>query len=377
MSHLLVLSPALAPTPANFMAHLRINGWRSGETGEAWAVFDKQIEGNEVAIEVPLLGEAPDYRRLAEELLRDLGKVERRAEGTIAHDVQASGNDLVRLGLRGLAFGDGRLPAESAGRVYERARDLLLAAACAALEPRAVYAKRKPEAAMDYLRVAMFAPAEVGSCVLSIEAAVPPKLQESLNLGDDPEPPFVRKVHVTLARALEATRIAASQTAASGKLEPFLEQTRHGVSANLCDALAGILDESRAESIAASIHFAPVRPVPADVPRRIDFGRDAAVILKEVATSLRERSPMPDTELVGIVRKLDSANPSQGGLATIAVELEGRLRLVHVNLTAEDYQTAVSAHAERRLARVVGELLRVSRDWKLQNPRGFVVVAEE
>ena len=55
----------------------------------------------------------------------------------------------------------------------------MLAAACAAIEPRAVYAARKPERAMAYLRQIRLGPTEAGSFVVTVESPVAPRLLQA------------------------------------------------------------------------------------------------------------------------------------------------------------------------------------------------------
>ncbi len=363
------------PLPAELIAYLRASGWTGAGTTDRWALFSLELDGEPVRLEVPLLGGAADYDRRVAELLSNLEIVEHRPVEAIAKDIRASLRDVVRLSLQGPALPDPRLPVEVTGAVYARARDLLLAAACAAVAPRPVYATRKPEAAMEYIRRARFGMPEQGSCVLTVEVDVPPSLQLPLDAEDDPDPPFGRRVHVTLAGALQAAHQAATQAQAASTLAPFLERTDQGVSANLCESIAGLLGASGAERLGVSLHFASARPVSRSVPRNVEFGAGMEALLREVGSAWRRKAAIPDAEVVGFVHKLESSDPSAQGQVWIAAEVEGQVRMVVVVLEGDDYQRAVSAHAQQLPVRLVGELRREGRTLKLTNPREFAALA--
>jgi hypothetical protein len=285
--------------------------------------------------------------------------------------------DIVRLAIEGSSTRDGRIPVEAGRRVYEAARDLLLAAACSVIDPRPVFAKRKPEEAMSLLGRARFGQTEVGSFVLTMECSFAPRLQQTLVADDgDPDAPFERKTYVRLARALHAALDASRESVASGKIEPFRARTNDGVSANVCDAIAEVLEATSAEVLRASFSFAPRRPLASAIPRAIAFSADTSAILREAAARLRDEASYPATDIVGTVVKLDSQDPASGGDAVLRADVDGRMRHIRVSLDPEPYQIAIRAYSDRSLVRCTGDLAREGRSWVLRNPRDFRAAAE-
>src|SRR5205807_2402444 len=124
--------------------------------------------------------------------------------------------------------------------MVQGARELALAAACAAVRPRALYTSRKPQEAVNYVAGLRMGQTEEGSFVLTIQSPVPPRSQSKL-FEDLPEPfgeePFERRAVLTLATALSTVRRAVMTAAVSGDFQPFQDAIPAGVSANLCDAL--------------------------------------------------------------------------------------------------------------------------------------------
>jgi hypothetical protein len=159
-------------------AYLRSTGWELLESKRSWARFRIVLDGQEIVLEVSSNGQAADYARRFHELVQDLQLIEHRSAEALVRDIRASASDVIRLRLTG-NLASGRIPVELGARAFQCTRDLLLAAACATLDKRPVYSRKKPAAAMDYLRRVSFGPTEGGSFVLTVESSVPPRLEGS------------------------------------------------------------------------------------------------------------------------------------------------------------------------------------------------------
>lgn len=377
MSGLLwLLQQASVPAPSEVAAYLLQQGWLLQDSNAQWAVFQKTLGETTFTLEVPQQAAAIDYPRAVGILLDDLARVESRPPAVVLRDLKSSSVDSIRLAIDSAVTRDGRIPVEAGRRVYEACRDLLLAAACSVLGPRAVFSKRKPDEAMKLLDRARFGQTEVGSFVLTMECSIVPRLQPFLPEEGDPDAPLERKTSIRLAHALREVEAAARESAASGKLDPFADRTGVGVSANLCEAVAAIFDATSADTLGASFSFASRRPLPSEVPRQVRFSGDTAPILREAAARLREKATYPDTEVVGPVVKLNSIDPAQGGDAVLQTEIDGRLRSVKIVLDPATYTQAIEAHQKRQWIRCTGELVREGSSMALRNARDVAVLAD-
>ncbi len=369
----------LAVTPAEAAGYLRSAGWSLARTEPGrFAVYQRPAEepdSEPFEVEIPLAVELRDYALRIADLLHNLEIVERRSQLDLLRDLQRATVDTIRIAVdAATTSADGRIGLDAGARIFAETRDLMLAAACAAIEPRAVYAARKPERAMAYLRQIRLGPTEAGSFVVTVESPVAPRLLAA-GVSDDALP-FERLVTATLATAVEETRCAAADAAASGSMDPFLSRISKGVNANLCEAIAGLITGSEARRLALQFQWSPARPAPADATRSVQFGADVVPVLREVSRVLRERAPQTGFELVGPVRRLESADPSAGGAVTIVGLVDGAMRPVRVELSAEDYRVGALAHTDRALVRCEGELVRDGRSWTLRTPR-FLALVEE
>jgi hypothetical protein len=365
---------SVVPSPADFAAYLRSRQWQFGGIQANWALYT--LDPENTAVEVPQLSQSRDYSRVAAALLEELSRIEHRAAAQILREVLASTTDVVRLSLRGSTMNDGRIPVEAGLAAYDGARNLLLAAACSALDRRSAHARRKPDAAMKLLQRVRFGQTEVGSFVLTMESSVPPLLQGRLIELPDEETPLERKTSLLLATALRETQVALQEAAATGSIEPFRSRTPAGLSANLCDALVELIRDTQADQLSVSVSYAHHRPVP-PIPAAITFGRDAVPFLSEAATGLRGEASYPAYLLAGVIVSLTSDNPAVGGTVTIRGDVEGSLRQVRVALDAASYSSAIQAHEDRALVTVGGELTPEGKSLRLLNGRDFARVGDE
>ena len=360
------------PPPSSVSGYLRTMGWTPIDAGDAWARWKLIMDGNELILTVPLRGHAPDYRRRFFELVEDLRGLEQRASEQIMRDIRSSGSDVIRIRLRG-ASDSGRISVEHGARAFWRTRDLLLAAACAAVDKRPIYSRRKPSQAMDYLNRTKFGPTEAGSFVLTIESSVPPQLESPLLLPEIEPEPFDRSVCLALANATTSARRIVDQISVTSSTATVVDGVQHGVSSNLCDALAGLIDDAgMSQSMELSFRWASSRPA-GDAPRFVAFESDAAPFLWEMGKTLREQSTIADFELVGPVHKLTSPAPGQGGEILVAMTEPWPGRKVRVALTGPEYQQAARAHAGGLWISCEGELNRQGGTIALLNPRNLKV----
>lgn len=374
MSSLQIEQAVDAPSPDAFGAYLRSRGWEFVALQGNWIVY--RLGTSEV--QVPRLTGARDYGLAVSLLLQNLERVEGRSQAALVRDVRAAGNDIVRLHLEGSALRDGRVSVAGGARLYQAARDLMAAAASSVLKPRAVHPRARPADATRLLDSARFGMPEFGSFVLTIEAAVPPLLQGSLLDEHDTNVPLERKTSLLLAEAMQETQVALSEAGATNSAEPFKERASRGVSANLCDALAELLSAVDAEKLTTSVSFATQRPVRRTFSA-ITFTAEQAPYLKSASTALRSVTGEPEMVLIGTVTKCASEDPSRGGTVTIQTWMVDATtpRAVRLELEADDYQRALTAHGTSKLISVEGDLAMASGRWTLHRVRSFEVLPSE
>jgi hypothetical protein len=153
---------------------------------------------------------------------------------------------------------------------------VLLAAASTALAPRAVLSAVTLDQAREFARRVRLGQTERSSSVLTVQSPVRPQLDYRPGVpaeADVAAVPYERRVMRTLARSLDAVRRSAVDATASGSAQSFVEAVELGVSANLCEAVAGMLDAPETQALSVRFTWSPVRPEQTDVPALVSFTR--------------------------------------------------------------------------------------------------------
>jgi hypothetical protein len=366
--------------PLDVSAYLKASGWRQHEQYDRDASLWLRSQPPEAELLLPLRQELADFPLRMSEVLRILAEVENRSELDVIRDLATATSDLIRVRSLGPLTDNGTLPLEQAVSLVEHSRNLVLAAACAAIEKRTYYAKRKPDQAMEYLGRVRMGQTEQGSYVLTILSPVPPELkteQTAFPFAVQDLEPFERQVTRTMFEALRSMSLAAAEAATTGNMEPSRTSVSSGVSAILCEAVVGAAQISSGVDVAVT--WARSRPILWRLGKKlipegqehITIGGDYAEVIAEAARIFRASTPVEDFELDGFVVRLHRGPRAKTGDVTIVCAVEGHLRNVTVELGGQAYSDAVRAHDRRIVVTCIGDLSQEGRSFRLRNPRHF------
>lgn len=358
--------------PLEVTAYLRSKGWIQQAPSNKASVW---IKDNEFEAVVPLDQAMRDYALRMGDILHTLAAVENRSQTEIYADLLTTFADVVRIRIDDPEQLDGTLPIEAHAQIAQKTRDLLLAAACSATEHRPVWHTKKPTQAVEQVRKIRIGQSERGSYIVTVISRVSPALQ-SPNNGQlfETEPPFERRVIQTLASSLDALNNAAATAAMSGEFASFEESVAQGVSANLCDAVAGIWgDDNGQRNLEFTFSWSPARAVDPHIPSKVKFAADRIPFIREASRVMKDRTPVGDFELEGAVVRLDRPEGQPAGKVTIMGQVDGKPKRVTLELEDAHYQVAIAAHAQERALRCIGSLVREGRGHVLLGPRDIAI----
>jgi hypothetical protein len=363
-----------AISPAALAAFARGEGWRKLEPYGAHADVYVGVDRPEIVL--PRTDRLADYASTVSRLIEAFSSAAERDELATYRDLVGADRDVVRVRSFG-ADDDGSVSLDAGVKIVAQAREMLLAAACAVHSPQPLYRAGANKEAAEYMRRVRLGQTEHGSFVVTLLAPVPPQLQPQLSLDDNwiafEDEPMERMVTRRLIEALEASRSAA-EMALSGEVSAFDKVISSGVSANLCEAVAGLIDQSAGLDI--SVTWARTRPAP-ETFRRISFSQNDAEILKEVARIFRLKQPKPDVTLYGTVHKLKRDQDEFDGVVTLKAIIEDKLQSVQAVLDQANYRAAIKAHDEQKSIIITGDLERVGQRWQLTNGNIRELLAED
>lgn len=358
--------------PLNVIAYLKAHGWeRYSDTPGAYSVWTTR---NGAELVVPYRRDAPDFATVLGQALRELEKVEDRSQLDLLRDLLNSGFDVVRLSAKSTETADGSIGLPEGAQLVAHAKDMMLASACATIQPRAVYHSRKPQQATDYLSSARLGQTEHGSFVLTILSPVAPQLSAASDTSLFPEEPFERQVVLKLTSSVKRAIEAATEAAATGSFDPLRNAVGAGVSANLCEAISGLVEMGDANEVDLSVAWSQNRPFPQSAVSRVSIARDVIPAIAEAARLFRSQDTLERYTIEGPVIKLERADEAADGKATVLASVEGTARRVVLTLAADDYGKATQAHKDFRPVRVTGDIKREGRTLMMLSPMSLQAI---
>lgn len=349
--------------------YLRGRGWVPVPDPREHVVVYTHASAGEV--DVPLDSTLADYARRMGELVEHIAAVEQRSVLEVHSDLSMPPGDLLGFRVRSELVGSGTIPLVDGLRLREAQRNLILAAAHAAIQPQRYYpqlSRREPTALLAQCREAQTAR---GSYVMNLLVPVEPAIGK-LPFTDPPGRRVTRLLMQTLNEIRHQLR--------SMDGEALLRMESRGMSANLLAALGEMYPPGEGSSLEISVRWARNRPPP-EVPERLSFTEGVFPLLRAVADAMREQHPSP-CELSGYVTRLERPGEGAEGPGTIVLvaqvgEPPAEVR-VHVALPAPVYnEMAIPAHREGRRLHMTGTLRREGRKWILNDPARIDWVTEE
>ena len=362
----------LAVSPLALSAYARVAGW---SRSESFGDYSDVYAGSGLPeIIIPRTQRLGDYAQVVAHLISIFAQVADVNEVILYNDLVVADRDVTRVRVN-VSDVNGSIRLEQGPNLVSGARDMLLAAACSLHEPRPVYRVGANKEANDYLRRVRLGQTEQGSFVVALlSPVIPPPVQEPLwpdleNYLD----PLERRVTRRLTQALSAVHEATAKTM-TGDAAAFTNAVAEGISANLCEALAKMLEPY--EYLDVSTTWAQSRPMQG--PRHsVQFSKDDTVILLEAARSFRSREPRLDVTLFGSVQRLKRDDSETDGTVTLRTHFDGRIQSVTAVLSEFDYDRAIVAHRDKAPVIVEGDLDRFGQRWRLLNPRIAEVISGE
>ncbi len=362
--------------PSDWTTYLRTHNWQEVQRDDKAAIWVQRQENEEFEILLPLDRDLRDFSIRLNEVLNTLSIFEQRTPIAVLTDLETvTSADVIRVCVQDYS---NTLPLDDGVLLMQRARDMLLAAACATVDSRAYFAPRKNNEVTDYLQQVRLGQTEQDSYVVRLISPVNPQLHYNNQLSMlSLAPPFERRVVQTLMRSLSALQKAAKTAIHTCDFAPFQAAVPQGVSANLCEAVIGMSGRQKKRHLDINVAWSYARPTEEPIPNRVFLPFETMHVIEEAGRLFRATSPQEDKQIEGLVIALHRDKETSTGVVTIMAFLEGRHRKVRVELEGKDYGSAIQAHKENRVVSCEGELVREGRSVILKHPINFTLEDDE
>ena len=359
-------------SPSALSAYARAAGWKKQEPyGDHSDVY---VRRRAPEIVIPRTAHLGDYADVVSRLIEIFAEAAETDTLSLYRDLVTADRDVVRV--RAAPEGaDGSVTLNDGVSLITGTHDMILAAARSLREPRPLYRAGPNREARDYMRQVRLGQTEQGSYVVTLlTPVVPPPMRQAASFdsaADDP--PVERRVTRRLIEALTAAREATGRTSA-GDADAFPQAVERGASANLCDAVAMLIEPFG--GIDVGVTWA--RTYPAETAREtVRFGASDAPILREAARRFRKWEPRPDVSLIGRIQRLRREDRETDGTVILRTYVEGRVVSVTAVLDQPNYDRAIQAHGSGAVVVMTGDLERFGSRWRLRDPYITDVISDE
>lgn len=259
---------------------------------------------------------------------------------------------------------DGSIPLEDGITLNANAKELLTAAANAALARRPNYQGRLAAPIQSLIQNARLGQTTHGSYVIHVFC----KDEKSEPFG------FASATTRTLHSALCGLREAVNAYSETADPSVFEEAISRGASANLCDAISRFSGKERNRSVEISLQPSQHTLAP-EQRATIVFEPHYQPAIKAAAEYYRQTYTLQNETVIGVIERLDRPATEEDGEIRIAATLSnGIARSVSLHLSREAYEQAIHAHENKGFVRATGDVVVTPRTAHIVEPRDFAVL---
>lgn len=363
-------------------AYLRMHDWtKVADWTDRATVYSKTVNEREQRIWVPIRETFADYADNMERSIQLLALVENRAPDVILAELQSTASDSIRVATLHRQS-EHVLSLQDAGLLFRDSLAMITAAARSVKKPRRAFRGALPTDAAAYLKSISVAPTAFSAFDLTLLSPIPPLYgvgSHSARVRQMSfEHPFARRAVLRLKNGLSATQKAVADVKTHGKFTSFDNAVQEGVSANLCDAVVGLvqLSEEFGDGLSVNVRWAPTRPLNGNQLVSIPFSAHDAAIIREAGDRLRARASYTDEHVIADVARLEREPEEFDGHAQLLAEIDDQSRRLSVTFEPTDFNAVLAAFRERRRIELDGDLHPAGRGYELRNPRNVRLLEE-
>lgn len=354
------------------MSTITLQQLRGYLTSQGWLLLDapddfvevwrhRHQNGSELLLPTEL---AIDKEFLLREALRKLCVFNEADSNELIQHIREITENLISIRVAHPDVQDGSIPLEDGIALNKNAKELLSAAANAALERRPLYQGRPHALVASFVQNARLGQTTLGSYVIHVFCRDP--------LGYGQHNDFAHIATRTLGSALLGLREALDDFDRSRNPIAFESALNHGASANLCEAIAKFSGKERARTVEISLNSDSADQLTPALRTIVQFPPNHQPHLRAAADYYRQTYTLENETIIGIVERLDRRAEEDTGTIRVATNLSnGVQRSVAVQLTPDEYANAIHAHENKQLVQVSGSVIVTPRTANMVDPTGF------
>lgn len=297
-------------SPIDVGKYLSVNNWVQRKLlPNDVAIWSKRKEGDGLyRLWLPLDNELVDFAESMKKAITVIAQDEGRSQLELIEDFNTIAiGDIIRLNsFDEFNHASSSVLLSHGKALINQSEDLIAAAAMSENQAREVHPSRKANIVYDYLKSVRLGQTEPGSFTVKLVSPIDDIIEDEDPVLPETPPklPFSRRAVMRLMTGLEAVQDVVRDVHRRRRfdLKPFLEVVPQGLSANLCEAIAG--EESRTPQneyrpVDVSITWSYSLPSSGQSkPFNINFPVEYMGYIARAATEIREQYPLPQHILI-------------------------------------------------------------------------------
>jgi hypothetical protein len=353
--------------PLEVASYLRTQGWQQKsqmkDIASIWVLEVSQ--GENVEILLPLKPDFRDFPARMSEVLQTIEIVEQRSQTEILNNLKTPLAEIIQISVNHSEIINGSIPISQGVQLFESAKKLMWSAASSAVQPRPYFRGGSFSEVTEYMQKLRLGHTKEGSYVLTI---ISPLQVDNYQSSDC----FERKVTKTLFQALNIISLAPERNI-SQRENVLDEAIEEGVSANLCDALALMINSANEPNLKFNLTASKTLESLFKFPREIKLNQQCLPAITEVKNKLKsyestwgknkkyiqpdsstlhlvspQQNLHPTITITGLVIKLEWFGGDEKAKVSVLTVIEQKEKEIIIEVTRQEYLIAFQANLEQR-----------------------------
>ncbi len=350
--------------PADLRDYAKSRGWRllpDGTKDRLYVLAHPKFARRQLVF--PMDASAPDYAEAIERMVEKIAALEDWTPEAAIKSLWEFKEDAISFRVQSPRLDKSSLPLPFAGAMVQSVQQLLLACASSVLVPLKRHPRLNRAEAVQFLETARFGQTQRGSFVLNVSCPVQAIEAQGVLFPDEKDLPFVRRATLCLQRSLSGL-VGAIE---NDTLDRFIEAAKASatplISANFCEALTQLEDETLKNSVEIGVAWAGSIPRPPELEPQtvVRVQNEYFSRIEEVRRELRSGEQATQDVFIGTVESLNGEmgeDRQRSGEVVLSLLLpEGDRVRARASLNARQYAEADKAHmTEGSYVKVAGTL---------------------
>ena len=341
-------------------------GWKKyrGKTREGIAIYQKYIGNNFYQITIPCNRNFSDYAYAMRKVVEILSYTEGKSEEQLILELLNPLSDILRVRHISPDVENGSILFEDAINLFENSKKLLLNSALDCCCYKKIYRGRPPENVQQFISSCRYGQTEIGSYVISLVCPFM-SLEDSgvkqLTFFTEEEDASISITRKATRKLIESTYEVKEAIETGKNLSELIEDPNKNISVSFIEALSNLNISNDNHSLEIAAKWAPTINLNKSNIEKICLSHDHYAPLKSIVDKYKKEEEKSTQMLEGRISKLD-ASPNieerkKGKATLVYINNESKVSKITLNLSIDDYDSAILAHSNGRTIRVRGELI--------------------